>query len=268
MAINHDEAALTIYADGASLWSPVRGGIGYRFLFTDADGNEVHKDYCPPGFKGASNNEMELMACIEALEEAVTLPDFERFSGIDIYTDSQYVSENLKRAKWSWPKNGWVTDYGRGTPVENVELWKRLIKAENNMGKRVRISWVRGHAKNIHNKAVDKLAKTSAKSAIRPPISVTSVRRKRTDNKTKLGSIRPQGQRLTIRIIEVEWMRTRRIWKYRTEVISQYSDYSGNIDRLYSKESLRDGHIYEVTLNRDANYPKIQKIIKEITEEQ
>lgn len=62
--------ALNIFADGSSLPRPRRGGIGIRFVTTNALGDEVIEDHYLPGYKGATNNQMELMACIKALDIA------------------------------------------------------------------------------------------------------------------------------------------------------------------------------------------------------
>lgn len=68
------ENALHIYTDGSSLPSPRRGGIGILFLLIDSQGREEISDSRHAGYKGATNNQMELQACIEALEEFTRIP--------------------------------------------------------------------------------------------------------------------------------------------------------------------------------------------------
>lgn len=267
LVINHDETALSIYVDGSCLSRPRRGGIGFRFLYVDEHGNEVLEDICPPGFKKATNQEMELRACIEALQEAVRRFDLSKFSKIDIYSDSDYVVSNIKFARGVWPKTKWVTNYGRGSPVLNVELWRQLVKVEQSTGKKVQYYWVKGHSINIHNRAVDKLARKSAKNASRSPLRTTSVRRKTSRKSTKRGSVGVHGQRLTIRVIEVERLRSQKLWKYRYEVVSRHSAYFQCVDIAFSAILLRDGHTYLVTLNKNQSNPTIMKKIKEIKDD-
>jgi ribonuclease HI len=113
-----DENALNIYADGSSLSHPRRGGIGYRFVTVGEDGHEVTHDSAHPGYREATNQQMELLACIKAINEATgrNAPfDLSRYTKIVIYTDSQYVVENLNNARSSWPHADWTT--ADGTPL-------------------------------------------------------------------------------------------------------------------------------------------------------
>jgi YD repeat-containing protein len=64
----HDDNALVIYTDGSSLQRPRRGGYAYRLVTVDETGEEMTYDYHEPGYLQATNNEMELVACIEALK--------------------------------------------------------------------------------------------------------------------------------------------------------------------------------------------------------
>lgn len=62
---NLDENALNIFTDGSSLSNPRKGGVGVRFITIDDNGNEKVYDYTPLGYKGATNNQMELKAVID-----------------------------------------------------------------------------------------------------------------------------------------------------------------------------------------------------------
>lgn len=188
------ENALHIYTDGSSLPSPRRGGIGIRFLLIDSRGNEEITDSRHAGYEGATNNQMELQACIEALEEARDLGLATSVSKIVVHTDSQYVAENVRHAIFTWPKQRWTTR--AGAPVLNADLWKRLVREIKNAGHRVEFEWVQGHSKDPHNRAVDKLAKGSARATLKPPLSVVSVRKKWTSEAVSVGSVRMLGQRL------------------------------------------------------------------------
>ena len=207
---------------------------------------------------------MELQACIEALEEARDLGLARSVSKIVVHTDSQYVAENVKQAIFTWPKQRWATR--AGTPVLNADLWKRLVRAIKNAGRRVEFEWVQGHSKDLHNRAVDKLAKGSAKSTLRPPLSVVSVRKKWTAESVSIGSVRMLGQRLSIRVITCEWLHQQKLWKLKYEVISKGSPFLGKVDIIYTTSVLADGHSYFVQVNADTANPRIVRVFRELTD--
>jgi ribonuclease HI len=254
-----DPNALHIYTDGSSYSSPRRGGIGIRFVFPDYM-NKVELDFCPEGYIGATNNQMELKACSEALEEVHKLNGLQRVSRIIIYTDSSYVVDNYPRAIYNWSRNQWRkrTD----APVENTDLWKELIKEVRKVHKRIEIEKVKGHSKNKHNKAVDKLAKISAKNATRKLPGFVNVRRKRSDKSVELGSVKMLGQRISIRIIIAKYLEApHKIWKYKYEVVSKDSRFYKKVDEIYSHEPLRQRFTYLVSLNKNNDYPKISRVL-------
>jgi ribonuclease HI len=256
------EGALNIYADGSSFSRPRRGGIGIRFITINDKGHEEIKDIELPGYKDATNNQMELYACIQALIEAQKLYDLDSFKKIVIFTDSQYVTDNYKMAVFNWSKNKWRNRDNR--PVLNAGIWRELIRHVKKTNHIVEFKWIKGHSKNIHQKAVDKLARKSAKIAFNEPLSVVSLRRKITTKSVETGSVKMQGQRLRVRIITTEYLKTQRLFKYRYEVLSKGSKYSGNVDFIFSNISIRDGHCYIVSLNKITKNPKIVRLIKEI----
>jgi ribonuclease HI len=89
--------ALNLYVDGSSFSGPRRGGIGVRIVTIDGVGNEVIED-CPSlGYEAGTNNEMELMACIEGLKLAIKHPVAKATRRIQINTDSRYVSKHWQR---------------------------------------------------------------------------------------------------------------------------------------------------------------------------
>ena len=258
------ENALHIYTDGSSLPSPRRGGIGIRFLLIDSEGREEIIDSRHAGYQGATNNQMELQACIEALEEARERGLMTSVSKVVVHADSQYVVENWKQAVFVWPTRRWTTK--TGTPVLNADLWKRLVRAIKNAGRRVDFEWVQGHSKDLHNRAVDKMAKGSAKSALRPALSVVSVRKKWTDESVSVGSVRMLGQRLSIRVVTCEWLHQQKLWKLKYEVISSGSPFLGKVDIIYATSVLADGHAYFVQVNLDTANPRIVRILRELTD--
>jgi ribonuclease HI len=258
------ENSLHIYTDGSSLPSPRRGGIGIRFLLIDSEGREEIIDSRHAGYQGATNNQMELQACIEALEEASDRGLASSIGKIVVHTDSQYVVGNVNQAKFTWPKQRWMTR--SGTPVLNADLWKRLVRAIKNAGRRVEFEWVQGHSKDLHNRAVDKMAKGSAKSTLKPALSVVSVRKKWTAESVSIGSVRMLGQRLSIRVITCEWLHQQKLWKLKYEVISAGSPFVGKVDIIYATRVLADGHSWFVQVNQDTANPRIVRVFRELTD--
>jgi ribonuclease HI len=143
-----DENTLEIYTDGSSLSNPRTGGIGIRYLYIGSDGNEKIEDLDNLlGFKNATNNQMELQACVVALEKAKKIKEFNRINKIVIYSDSKYVVDNYPLALFHWQKTKWITS--AGNPVLNANIWKDLIKEVRKVGKPVRFIWVKGHSKDF-----------------------------------------------------------------------------------------------------------------------
>ena len=258
------EGALNIYTDGSSYSSPRTGGVGIVFVRNDDAGNEVVEQSGLPGYKGATNNQMELQAPILALREAKQRGLAAGVRRIVIHTDSMYVCENYKRAMFEWPKTRW-TKRG-GAPVLNAELWKDLVKAIKSTGCIVEFRWVKGHRTDPYNKTVDKLAKRSAKRATESPLAQVSVRRKRTREMVQPGVVSMRGQRLSIRVITCEYLRVQQVWKYKYEVVSKRSPFYRKVDWVYSPRDLllRDGHSYQVRLNTDPAYPQVLKLFREL----
>lgn len=257
------EDALNIYTDGSSLSGPRKGGIGVRFITINELGDEVVSDIELTGYKGATSNQMELYACVAALKEAREYHNLTAINSIEIFTDSQYVASNYKTAMFDWSGNGWTNREGR--PVANADLWKDLLKLIKKCSPlRVNIQWVKGHARDKHNKAVDKLAKKSAKAFLNPPLTIVEVRRKKTQKSVEIGSVEMRGQRLRIRILTSEYWRVQRIIKYKYEVLSKGSRYFGNVDAIFSHEDMRAGHHYKVVVNKHTANPMITRVLRQI----
>ncbi len=263
MSLKIIEGPLQIYTDGSSYSKPRTGGVGIRYIWAGGNGEETIEDFEVSGYKGATNNQMELQSCIIALKEVIKKFELTSVEEIFIFTDSLYVSENYPKAKFQWPKTKWLTRYG--SPVENVKLWKELIKLVGKINRPVKIKWVKGHKGNEHNKAVDKLAKQSAKKPLlNRPLEITHVRRKLTHKSVCRGSVVMCGQRISIRIIECKYLRAHKTNKYKYEVLSKGSQYYKNVDIAYSDGTLKAGHSYIVTFNKNSKNPKILSVISEI----
>lgn len=136
------------FVDGACAPNPGSGGWGVLLSFRD--GNRVlHEREMSGGVDRTTNNRMELLAAIHALE-ALEAP-----SRITICTDSSYVREGITRWIHRWKVNGWQAVDGNS--VRNVDLWRRLDDARGAHG--VTWEWVRGHAGVRGNERADELAR-------------------------------------------------------------------------------------------------------------
>lgn len=135
---------LVIYTDGAARGNPGRGGYGAVLKW-----GKVEKELSA-GYRLTTNNRMELMAVIAALE-ALT----KKGLSITIYSDSQYV---VRAVQEGWLRNWIKTDFKGGK--KNKDLWKRY----DALSKEHTISfvWVKGHADNAYNNRCDELATTAA----------------------------------------------------------------------------------------------------------
>lgn len=141
-----------IYSDGSSRGNPGRGGFGSILRYVSAD-NIAHEREISEGYSITTNNRMELLGVISALE-ALKVP-----CKVDVYTDSQYVV-NAFNQHWieNWIRRGWRKS--DKNPVLNADLWQRLIKAMDEHD--VTYHWVKGHAGHPENERCDKLATSAA----------------------------------------------------------------------------------------------------------
>lgn len=262
-----DERDLHIYTDGSSHSGPRRGGIGIRYVTVDEAGEEHVDDYPLPGYVGATNQQMEVRACIEALKALVTRRapvSAAQYRKIVVWTDSMYLVEGFSSARFTWPRTDWTTR--DGNPVSHAVVWKELVKIAGRTGKRVEINWVEGHKKSVHNKAADKLAKRSAKQQSGRSASVVKVRRKKSSKSIEVGSVTMRGQRITIRIIADHYLSVQRMNKYVYEVMSKASEFFGHVDVVYSDSdiALSAGHTYYLRFNDDAKSPRVLKVYREV----
>jgi ribonuclease HI len=139
---------LFAYTDGACSGNPGPGGWGV--LMVARDGEAVLKERELSGGEAATtNNRMELMAAISALEA------LERPSVLTVVTDSAYVKNGVTEWIHGWKRNGWRTA-GRD-PVKNADLWQRLDAAQGRH--KVVWRWIKGHAGHEENERADALAR-------------------------------------------------------------------------------------------------------------
>ena len=143
---------IVVYTDGACSGNPGRGGWGAVVL---ADGAEKQLS---GGEKLTTNNRMELIAAIEALEFIIENRSW-RGRRVTVVSDSQYVKNGIQQWILAWKKNGWRTS--NKEPVKNKDLWLELDEAVQLLKPDWR--WVKGHAGNKYNEICDQLAVAAAK---------------------------------------------------------------------------------------------------------
>ena len=134
---------VVIYTDGACSGNPGPGGWGAVLRWNGTE-KELHG-----GDPQTTNNRMELMAAIQALE-ALNRP-----SRVQLHTDSTYLLNGITKWIAAWQRNGWRTSARK--PVKNEDLWRRLVEAMN--GHEVSWLWVKGHAGEEGNERADALAR-------------------------------------------------------------------------------------------------------------
>ena len=137
-----------IWTDGACSGNPGPGGWGAVLRAGDAEKEIAGAD------AATTNNRMELMAAIEALN-ALKKPNKVR-----LHTDSKYVMDGVTKWIHGWKKNGWKTADKK--PVKNDDLWRRLDDA--NARHEVEWKWVKGHSDDVMNNRADELARGAIKT--------------------------------------------------------------------------------------------------------
>ena len=135
---------IIVYTDGASRGNPGPGGYGVVLM------SGKHRKELSEGFRKTTNNRMELLAVIKALE-ALKIEG----SKVTVYTDSKYVADAIEKG---WVFNWEKKDYKK---KKNPDLWKRLLKLYRKH--RVKFYWVQGHADIRENERCDHLAVEASK---------------------------------------------------------------------------------------------------------
>lgn len=134
------------YTDGSCLGNPGPGGYGVLLKY------KGHEKTLSGGFTLTTNNRMELLAAIKALE------NLSEPCQVTLTTDSQYVRQGITQWMAGWKKKGWKTSDKK--PVKNKDLWQQLD--EQNAKHEVQWKWVKGHSGHHENEIVDDLARAAA----------------------------------------------------------------------------------------------------------
>ncbi len=138
--------AVQVHTDGACLGNPGPGGWGALLRWRGIERELAGGD------PATTNNRMELMAAIAALETLREPCD------VVLHTDSQYVRQGITEWMANWVRRGWKTS--GGDPVKNRDLWERLHAAAQCHA--VDWRWVKGHSGDPDNERVDELARAAA----------------------------------------------------------------------------------------------------------
>jgi ribonuclease HI len=145
------KSRIVIHTDGACSGNPGPGGWGALIQY----GAEMRE--LKGGEARTTNNRMELMAAISALES------LDRNATVDLYTDSQYLRSGISEWMANWKKNGWRTADKKA--VKNVDLWQRLDAAASRH--EIRWQWLRSHEGHEQNERADELAREGMQPFLR-----------------------------------------------------------------------------------------------------
>jgi len=140
---------IQIWTDGACSGNPGPGGWG-ALLVAGSNRKELHGSD-----PDTTNNRMELMAAIEALNA------LKKSSSVTLHTDSTYVKDGLTKWIHGWKRNGWKTASKK--PVKNKDLWQDLEAACDRH--EIKWVWVKGHAGDEGNEKADELARLGSEEA-------------------------------------------------------------------------------------------------------
>jgi len=148
--MKQEERVVEIYTDGACKGNPGVGGWGVLLKYG------THEQEIFGGEKHTTNNRMELLAAIRALES------LKRACKVRLYTDSQYVQNGISQWMASWKARNWKTASKK--PVKNVDLWKTLDQLSQEHD--IEWMWVRGHAGHEGNERADRLANQGVEKTV------------------------------------------------------------------------------------------------------
>ena len=141
--------AVEIFTDGACSGNPGPGGWG-AILRWRSEEKEIYG-----GEPDTTNNRMEMMAAIQALE------GLKRATNVVLYTDSTYLRDGITKWIHGWKRNGWKTAAKK--PVKNEDLWRRLDDALADH--EIDFRWVKGHSGHPENERADELARLGSEAA-------------------------------------------------------------------------------------------------------
>jgi ribonuclease HI len=267
--VSFDLRALKIYIDGSCRRNPGgAGGLAARIEYPfEWDLPDELIDYV--GYFETSNNRMELRACVFAHEWILERAESLGVQHIQVLTDSKYVFDNYHRAA-GWSTTAWRNMHGR--PIENIDLWKELLRLRRKLGFRIRIEMALIPGKST---PITKIVDKDAKAAATLPTEVDrgfrsgKVGRARNNPGKAAKLFSACGQEVTIRVYQTVLVR-------REEQKIKFELYSAEAKDFVEKfvayadavlgNSLHRQHAYVVRMNDVPEYPRILEIVGEVKE--
>lgn len=259
-----DPYALKLFIDGNCYRQRGRAGaIACAAKFPESRNREDEIIFAE-GFFETTNNRMELLACICAHEYIAEQGRSLGVERVQIVTDSMYVNDNHLRVT-TWRSAGWCNAHGR--PIENSDLWKRLLTAKSKVKVRTEILWQKGKKSPIL-KMVDRAAKEAGKS----PQSVDRGYRGGKVASSKVAGGSPalyvaKGEQKIIRIYRSGLLRKtghKVTFDLYDELSATYSEKCYAYTEAHIIAELHRQHCYRVSFNSDPKYPIILSILEEL----
>lgn len=261
-----DPHALKIYIDGSSFKNPGgASGFAARAEYPES-WNRQGEVLFTVGYESSTNNRMELLACVTAMEHV--RDNVVGVQRVQIVTDSRYVHDNIPRAE-DWRRQDWTNRHGR--PIENADLWQRFLSVRRKLRVRTDFIWLKGKKSSIL-KAID----SDAKAAARRPWE-----RDYGFKEGKVGRSKVKGARTAAALFPASRQEAI-VHIYRKSLVhnvgkidfdlygERQHEFVGKF-RAYAEieigAELHRGHIYRVRFNGDPQYPRIESIVGEVPKE-
>jgi ribonuclease HI len=260
-----NDRSLQIYTDGSAIDNPGgRGGLAVVVRYPDHL-QRTDEVICELGYCESTNNRMELIACIKALEWIRENKPWRDVTGVQIITDSTYVANNIGYRAWGWKKNKWRNRYGE--PIENCDLWKKMLSARQKVGMPVHFIQTKGKESEIL-RVVDKSAKKARERGTKIDRGYKPGTVSRSMVKGAAKRFPANGQAALIRPYRKNIMRTMEE-KVRFDMLSEDGQfYVASFYAYVTVEmaaKLHRQHGYRVRFNNDPNYPQILECVEEIS---
>jgi ribonuclease HI len=268
--MSFDSHALKLYVDGSCLRNP--GGPSGFAIWVEypVEWNRPDEFLEQVGFHESTNNRMELSACIWAHDWVRDNCMNMGINRVQIVTDSRYVHDYWHRVGY-WRARGWGNANGR--PIENADLWKRLLSIRARLRIRTDIEWTLGKKAPIL-RAVDKSAKSAARQPTKRDRGYSAGKVGRSLNQVSGAAtlFRAAGQLVIIRIYHATVIpRSLGDNKIKFQLFSEARHGFFEKFMAYAQPAvaccLHRHHTYRVQFNEDPKYPIITAIIEEITDE-
>ena len=260
-----DPHALKLYIDGAAYKNP--GGPGGFAIIAEypEDWNRPNEELFREGYRETTNNRMELSACIRTMEYVCEMAQTMGVQRVLIVTDSLYVANNVHYLK-AWRRKQWRTSAGR--PVDNPDLWKKLLSLQTKLRIRTEIIWTKGKSTPTL-KAVDRAAKNAASQPFGTDWGFRPGKIGRSKSVTKGASnlFPARGQEIVIRVYRSGFV-GKSVHKIFFDLYSEDKKEFAEKFRAYAEPvqaaELHRGHCYRVRFNDNPKYPVIESVIQEL----